>query len=221
MSEKLRKTAENNSAENGKKKDSARAREFISSAVVLLAVFVLFFFIIGIVPVEGASMQPLINPVENESETCHVVIFRPSAVSCGDVVVMKKPDAPEVNLIKRVIALPGQTVKVYRHAENREVAVMEVDGAILEEGYIPEEMAWSQWEFTGNGNGRTHIFSNYRKQVDENEWIIEFTVPEGFFFALGDNRNHSRDSRHYGFFKLDSVLGRTFAIFDEKGVRFI
>lgn len=88
-------------------------------------------------------------------------------VEYGDIVVISQPNALEKVLIKRVIATEGQTISV--DAINGRVII---DGKAIYEPYIAEHM---------------------REQGDMH---YPLTVPEGCVFAMGDNRNHSTDSRY-------------------------
>lgn len=88
-------------------------------------------------------------------------------VEYGDIVVISQPNALEKVLIKRVIATEGQTISV--DAINSRVII---DGKAIYEPYIAERM---------------------REQGDMH---YPLTVPEGCVFAMGDNRNHSTDSRY-------------------------
>lgn len=99
----------------------------------------------------------------------------------GDIVVLKFSPLP---LIKRVIATEGQTVKI----DYASWAVY-VDGVQLEESYINRESC-------------TMNISTTRKSVDE------FVVGDGMIYVMGDNRNHSSDSRDFGPFKETDILGR-------------
>ena len=99
----------------------------------------------------------------------------------GDIVVFRKASYKEEALIKRVIALEGQTVDI-----DFEEGLVYVDGVALNEPYVntPTNM---QLDFEG-----------------------EITVPEGCVFVLGDNRNKSNDSRDDRIGCIDErfILGR-------------
>ena len=199
-----------------KTKKGFSLRELIVSVVLVALVFCVFHVILGFVPVDGKSMQPLINTEDARST---VVILRPQGAENGSVVVLPKPNS-EVNLIKRVIATGGDTVRVYRDGANPDIALIEVNGTLLKEDYILAPMLWYDWQFSRENDTETFIYENFATTVN-GVTEINFTVPEGKFFALGDNRNNSRDSRHYGFFDSDTVLGRAFIIVDSTGIRFI
>jgi signal peptidase I len=98
----------------------------------------------------------------------------------GDIVVLRDPGNPDQDLIKRVIALPGEQVEVFEGA-------VYINDQLLEEPYIKD-----QWGRNGQGNYAAVI------------------VPEGTYFVMGDNRDNSKDSRspQIGFIEEDLIIGR-------------
>ena len=108
-------------------------------------------------------------------------------VEQGDVVVLTREDFLDEPIVKRVIATEGQTVVIDYTANS-----VTVDGERLKEPYVVEVMA--QPYFSGP--------------------VETVTVPEGEIFVMGDNRNHSSDSRHSGLGTVDlrCVLGEAKAV---------
>lgn len=100
-----------------------------------------------------------------------------------DVVVFKYPDTPEIDYIKRVIGLPGDTVQL-RDGE------LFVNGSRVDEPYVQAE---------------------YRR-LDDDRNFGPTTVPEGRYFVMGDHRNQSADSRTWGFVDRDLMKGRALLI---------
>lgn len=103
---------------------------------------------------------------------------------CGDIVVTCQPSestAIEDVLVKRIIATGGQTVDI-----DFEEGVVYVDGVALDEPYINEPTR------------------------DREDFYAPVTVPEGYVFVMGDNRNHSTDSRdnRVGLIREDYILGK-------------
>lgn len=150
-------------------------------AYILAAVSLIFVFVLRLVIVDGYSMYPtLVNRdyVALESNVLYQNI-RPR-----DVVVANVPGFQEGPIVKRVIAVAGQTVDIDFLA-----GVVYVDGQALEEDYIYQP---------------TYL-QYYNDGVQ-----FPLTVDEGCVFVLGDNRNDSRDSRYAPIGQIDTryVLGR-------------
>ncbi len=109
----------------------------------------------------------------------------------GDIVVFRYPEDPRLNYIKRCIATEGQTVEI------RDKKVY-VDGELFplpsDGKYDPKHMI----PFT----------PKMRRQGGWRDNMPPTLVPEGKLFVMGDNRDHSFDSRFWGFVDRDQVLAR-------------
>jgi signal peptidase I len=132
-----------------------------------------------------------------------------------DIVVFDSPEEPGINVVKRVVGLPGDTLQM---VEN----VLHVDSRRMEESHVvtsgstydPEDprMLW-QSEYLANRPPRS-----YRPSLKNWGPIV---VPPDSFFVMGDNRDNSYDSRYWGFLGRDRVAGRPLFIyysFDKRGV---
>lgn len=128
----------------------------------------------------------------------------------GDVIVFRKPTDPSVVFIKRLVGLPGDTIRVAAaqvYVNGQPVAVQPGD---FYRG--PKE---EQYPFTVVGEERLgehphQLMFDPSRPSTQGEW----TVPTGHYFMMGDNRNNSRDSRfpEVGFVPADNVIGRAVAI---------
>ena len=142
----------------------------------------------------------------------------------GDVVVFKYPEEPTVDYIKRVVGLPGDRI-IYR---NKQLfiqpacagaqdcpAITKVEQTFLNsgdfiQGGVPLERYQEQL-----GNVSHRILKNpqqpdyvpmyfHQPGNEADEWV----VPEGHYFAMGDNRDNSKDSRFWGFVPERNLVGK-------------
>lgn len=149
----------------------------------VLAVVVLFTFAVRAIGVSGSSMR---ETLRNGDLLLVLNGWLCGDYVPGDIVILRKPDFHEGNpIVKRVIAVAGQTVDI-----DFGVGTVYVDGMELEEPYIREPT------FTDEGTA------------------FPLTVPEGSVFVMGDNRNESDDSRNPALGPVDtrSVIGRAFLL---------
>jgi signal peptidase I len=124
----------------------------------------------------------------------------------GDVIVFKYPRDLSKHYVKRVIGLPGDRI----HVVDSDVFV---NGEALAEPYkqlIPNRY---REDFPG------HQGSSFYQQDGVSGWYEEFregkdvVVPEGKYFAMGDNRDNSADSRFWGFVPRELVVGKALIIY--------
>ncbi len=173
-------------------------RDLVETAILALLIFFLVRASVQNFKVEGSSMDPSLDHgefilVDKVSYTKFGLgpleklipfvdsgddgfLFR--GPQRGDVVVFEAPLAEGRDFIKRVIAIPGDTVEV------RSGAVI-VNGRVLEEPYIARPASYS-WPSNGG----------------------PALVPDRQYFVLGDNRDNSSDSHVWGFLPEGNIIGR-------------
>lgn len=144
------------------------------SAVVILAI--LFTFFVRIVGVVGESMEPTVHTGD------WVLISQQSGYTprYGDVVVISQPNSFHENIIKRVIAVEGQTIDI-----DFTTGCVYINGNEVVEPYL--------------GSPTTNYY----------DMQFPLTVPKGYVFVMGDNRQKSVDSRStsIGLIRNDYILG--------------
>ena len=148
--------------------------------MALVSLILVFTFVGRIIGVDGQSMVPTLH--HRDMLLLQSIGYTPKQ---GDVVVLTKEFATvDQPIVKRVIATGGQTVDI-----DYATGTVTVDGVVLDEPYIDERM---------------------QVPVSQHETITHVTVPEGSIFVMGDNRNHSSDSRDERLGTVDEryVLGR-------------
>lgn len=106
----------------------------------------------------------------------------------GDVVVFRLPSDPSINYIKRVIGLPGDSVRFERQrlTINGELIDISATGDMFERAPVYSE----------DLDGRIHETLIYNQGESLRDGVYE--IPEGHYFMMGDNRDRSKDSRYIG-----------------------
>jgi signal peptidase I len=156
--------------------------------VALLVAFLVRTFVLAHFVVDGTSMFSTLH--DDDRVFVNKLSYRLHDPNRGDVVVLHQ-DAGEGrgisdrDLIKRVVALPGETIEV------RSCRVL-IDGHQLEEPYLDPEVVTP-----GNCGGD----------------LAPITIPEEHVFVMGDNRGGSQDSRALGPIEEDDLVGRAFVVF--------
>lgn len=130
----------------------------------------------------------------------------------GDIIVFKFPYQDHPHFVKRVIGLPGDHLKVVDQQ-------VYVNGKPLSEPYVEHDPASGydplNYSFPPTGNQlfvslvQPEWASEIRKYIQGDELV----VPPGKYFAMGDNRDHSLDSRYWGFVDREAIMGRPFLIY--------
>lgn len=107
----------------------------------------------------------------------------------GEIIVFAYPQDPSLNIIKRCMASDGQTIEIH----NKEIYV---DGV---RQILPEHAKFID----------RHILPAYQATRDN---LPSTTIPEGYIFVMGDNRDDSNDSRDWGLVPYDNIKGRAVII---------
>jgi len=176
---------EENKKTLSKNQITSQFKDFIweTIKVVVISLIIILpvrYFLIQPFYVKGASMQP--NFYEHEYLIINEITYRLNDPQRGEVIVFKYPKDPSQYFIKRIIGLPGETIKVSQ-GKITIINQSNPQGFILnEDEYLP------------------NIFT----QGD-----LTFDLAMDEYFVMGDNRSASLDSRIFGPIKKSSIVGRT------------
>jgi len=190
-------TNENNVQADNKDKTKSLLKDILeileSSIITVFTIVMVFTYLLHPVNVVGESMVPTLN----DKDKIFMSMIT-ADISYGDIVVINndasymlgssgeviKRDSAQFNecIIKRVIACGGQTIDI-----NFDNGTVTVDGEVLDEPYIAALTTKNQGAFQ-----------------------FPLTVPEGYYFIMGDNRNKSTDSRspYVGLIKKEQIYGK-------------
>lgn len=188
---------------------------------VLLAVMILRSFLYEPFRIPSGSMMPtllvgdfiLVNKYEYgvRLPVIHTKLTEGSKVERGDVAVFRFPDNESLDFIKRVVGLPGDHVSYY----NRRLMI---NGKSLSVEFT------ENYDGQGTAEGNMRGGEVYLEQLGDvshemmTDASVEFSangeliVPEGHYFVMGDNRDHSNDSRFWGFVPEQNLVGKAVTI---------
>lgn len=144
--------------------------------------------------IASESMQPTLT--KGDRVIADKRVYRTEPVAHGDVIVFINPNKRHVRFIKRVVALAGDTVEI------REDTVF-INGKELPttvEGDV-------RWETNGSARYQTQLVGAKPTNPAVIADVPNMTISQGSCYVLGDNRNNSRDSRHFGAIPLVDVIG--------------
>lgn len=125
----------------------------------------------------------------------------------GDIIVFRYPMDIRQTFVKRVIGVPGDHI----HLENKRVFL---NGHPLEEKY-----KYNKTEYTDSyrdnfpGAPNVNLYQPASDMLANNVQRGEVVVPPGHYFAMGDNRDSSLDSRYWGFVPRENIMGKPLIIY--------
>ena len=144
----------------------------LASAAVYATLIVTFGF--QVARVEGQSMAPTLE--DQDRLIVNKLAYRLGDPQVGDIVMLYYPLNPDKSFVKRVIAEPGDQIRI-------------VDGKVYRNDVLMDD---------------SFVPPDYRSHDDLAPKIID----EGYYFVMGDHRNNSSDSRHWGLVPKKYIIGR-------------
>jgi signal peptidase I len=156
-------------------------REIIETIVLTVLMFVIINLAVQNYDVDGPSMEPTLH--NQERIMVDKVSYRFHAPARGDVIVFLAPPHPDLNYVKRIIAVPGDVLTVKK-------TTVILNGVTLNEQYVDPRM---------QGN----LYAD----------IVNLRIPDNEYFVMGDDRINSSDSRDWGLLPRNNIIGRAALIY--------
>lgn len=158
------------------------AVEFFETLVIFGAIFAsIYLFVAQFHKVSGSSMVPTLHT--GDYLITEKLSYRFRDPKHGEIIVLKNPRDESQDFIKRIIAVPGDTLQIIND-------VVYLNGQILSENYLPRGTPTHSGAF-----------------VTEDSQI---KVASNQYFVFGDNREHSSDSREWGPVTKEEIVGRAY-----------
>ncbi|MCK5706270.1 MAG: signal peptidase I [Candidatus Aureabacteria bacterium] len=179
-------------------KKKSKLRENIEAIVWAVGLALLIrWLIIEPYKIPTGSMEPTLHGDKKNGDKilANKFIYRFTEPKRGDIIIFKTKgikgiDAKKKDFVKRLVALPGETVEIK-------------DPSIyIDNKKLTDPKIFQKWDYTGN-------ISSWPYGTTGNP----VKVPEGYFFVLGDNSYNSNDSRHWGFVPIKNVKGKALVIY--------
>ena len=128
-------------------------------------------------------------------------------VQRGDIIVFRYPIDLAQTFVKRVIGVPGDRIRIV----NKELFI---NGKLIEEPYVVHKTEYiDPYRDNFPSPPNTQVYEPATEMLKSQVSNGEVLVPEGRFFALGDNRDLSLDSRYWGFVPRDNIIGKPLIIY--------
>lgn len=202
-----------------KKKDPLLVDYAKSLFPIFLIVLIIRSFIIQPFRVPTGSLEPTVMPndfvaVSQFSYGLRLPVINKKVLGIsepkhGDIVVFRYPVDPSIDFVKRVVGLPGDHV-VYKDK------VLTINGKEMTQTFVSDG-----FDVEPEGNIASKIMQENLYGVKHNILVhdeggeatdFDVTVPAGYYFMMGDNRDNSADSRVWGFVPERNLIGKAFMI---------
>jgi len=125
----------------------------------------------------------------------------------GDIIVFRYPVDIKQTFVKRVMGVAGDHI----HLENKRVWL---NGHLLDEPYVVHKTEYlDSYRDNFPNDPNTPISPSAQAMLENNVKNGDVVVPPGYFFAMGDNRDQSLDSRYWGFVPRENIIGKPLIIY--------
>lgn len=186
------------------------------ASTIVIAIFVISFIVQAFqIPSESMEKTLLIGDylLVDKAHYGHsrlwnwLMPYRP--IRRQEIIVFRYPMNPRQHFVKRVVAVPGDHVRLIdKHVY--------VNGVRQDDSYAIFNSAWHDKfrdDFPDGGFYGENISARWFMQAQKLLEDGELIVPESSYFVLGDNRDDSYDSRYWGFVPQENVVGRPLVIY--------
>ena len=182
--------------------------------VIVMVVLLIRAFVAQAYNIPSGSMQPTL--LVGDFILVNKLVYRFSEPKRGDIVVFKYPIDPNIDFIKRIVALPGEQVEVRNNQvfiNGKPLPLIEVGRGedngkrtVIYEEVLPEGIKHKVQFYED-------YFFSYEDYLFLKRDFGPVVVPPNHYFVMGDNRDDSEDSRYWGFVPRENIVGKAFVIY--------
>ncbi len=159
--------------------------EYFQIIFIFLIVFAIVYFFVGqLYEVVGNSMLPTFT--DKEQLIAEKISVNINNIERGDIIIFKNMNENGRLLIKRIIGLPGDNLKI----QDGDVYI---NANLLTEDYLSDDTV-----------------TNGKRILEEGP---EYKIPQDSYVVMGDNREESNDSREWGYVKKENIVGRVVLVY--------
>jgi signal peptidase I len=175
--------------------------------VIVMVVLLIRAFVAQAYNIPSGSMKPTL--LVGDFILVNKLVYRFSEPKRGDIVVFKYPIDPNIDFIKRIVALPGEQVEV----RNNQVFINGKPLPLIEVGRGEENGLRKVIYEEVLPEGIKHKVQFYEDFPFSKRDFGPVVVPPNHYFVMGDNRDNSEDSRYWGFLPRENIVGKAFVIY--------
>lgn len=187
---------------------------------ILLIVFLFRSFLYEPFRIPSGSLKPtllegdfiLVNKFDYgiRLPVIHKTIYKIHEPLRGDIIVFRWPPNPSYDFIKRVIGVPGDHISYINK-------ILYVNGHEMPQTFMKEASDFDQTGNTFNVTQKEENLLGVKHAIFQNPNVTitdfkDIVVPQGMYFAMGDNRDNSADSRYWGFIPEENIVGKAILV---------
>ena len=213
-----KKAAVRPNGQNSSKPKETKVEAIAAYAVLAVTLLFIITFNLQAFAIPSGSMENtlligdhvFVNRISLAPKTSWMPLMPYREIRRGDIIVFYKPGEPGLHLVKRTIGVPGDHIRLRQ-------GVVYVNGKAQAEPYVIHSLgnydAYRDDFPAASASDYEPMTPKWRAELPQHVENEELVVPADSYFAMGDNRDNSLDSRYWGFVPRENVIGTPMFIY--------